>query len=511
MSVKEDESLFLFITTLESVSYIHIQKSLDVSIIDSIGCNPKCCTIFENKSMLEFYVATESALNCYTSAGRTKCIPIPGEKGFLKSFKNNLVFTLKSAKLAGFSANFINASIKGVPLSKMDSLQILTIDDKVKYLSNILCPSTGFIRDVPDVIDIAYIWGSVYVFLASGQIICKFGDYLYTKGDLEQAMIQYVQTIETIEPSYVIKKFLDAQNIHHLTTYLESLHKSSLANSDHTTLLLNCYIRLKETDKLDEFLRADRLWHFDPETALRVCHQAGFIEQALVLARKTNQHNYRMALEYLKKLKITDAELVLKNYGRRLLKDTPKELVEFLKCICTCSPCITNPNPCLPEDFIHIFIQQRSYLRVFLEYIISVNSACSNQIYNTLIELYVYEIAECKNPAEKITLESKCLNIISFEEDKYDTDHALMLCQLNNFIKGLVAIYIKTNKFSMILQHHMESKDYENIVSDCIKYGSFEPQLWKTSLEYLTQNYDECQEYLKEVLSCFFVIPTIKW
>ena len=37
-------------------------------------------------------------------------------------------------------------------------------------------------------------------------------------------MAQYRETIGQLEPSYVIRKFLDAQRIHNLTEYLEDLH-----------------------------------------------------------------------------------------------------------------------------------------------------------------------------------------------------------------------------------------------------------------------------------------------
>lgn len=62
-------------------------------------------------------------------------------------------------------------------------------------------------------------------------------------------------TIGKLEPSYVIRKFLDAQRIHNLTAYLQALHRKSLANADHTTLLLNCYTKLKDSSKLEEFIK----------------------------------------------------------------------------------------------------------------------------------------------------------------------------------------------------------------------------------------------------------------
>lgn len=33
------------------------------------------------------------------------------------------------------------------------------------------------------------------------------------------------------------------------------LHLQSLANADHTTLLLNCYTKLKDSSKLEEFIK----------------------------------------------------------------------------------------------------------------------------------------------------------------------------------------------------------------------------------------------------------------
>lgn len=49
-------------------------------------------------------------------------------------------------------------------------------------------------------------------------------------------------------------RFLDAQRITSLTRYLEQLHACGLAGADHTTLLLNCYTKLKDVAKLDAFI-----------------------------------------------------------------------------------------------------------------------------------------------------------------------------------------------------------------------------------------------------------------
>lgn len=76
------------------------------------------------------------------------------------------------------------------------------------------------------------------------EIFKQYGDHLYTKGNFAGAVEQYIKTIPYIEPSYVIRRFLDSRHTQYLTDYLQSLHKEGKASPDHTTLLLNCFTRL---------------------------------------------------------------------------------------------------------------------------------------------------------------------------------------------------------------------------------------------------------------------------
>ena len=79
---------------------------------------------------------------------------------------------------------------------------------------------------------------------------------MHNKGDNAAAIENYIKTIGHLEPSYVIRRFLDAHKIQYLTNYLQALHTDGkgLANEDHTILLLNCYTKLKNTKELDEFI-----------------------------------------------------------------------------------------------------------------------------------------------------------------------------------------------------------------------------------------------------------------
>ena len=53
-------------------------------------------------------------------------------------------------------------------------------------------------------------------------------------------------------------QYLDTQRISDLTLYLEALHRGGHASADHTTLLINCYTKLRLTEQLDQFIQVRR-------------------------------------------------------------------------------------------------------------------------------------------------------------------------------------------------------------------------------------------------------------
>lgn len=104
--------------------------------------------------------------------------------------------------------------------------------------------------------------------------------------------------------------------------YLEELHKS-VANADHTTLLLNCYTKLLSStpsgdakdalkQKLQRFIRGEmaaddagssgadrdaRELKFDVEAAINALRAAGYYDEALFLARKHSKHENFLRLQ----------------------------------------------------------------------------------------------------------------------------------------------------------------------------------------------------------------------
>ncbi len=83
---------------------------------------------------------------------------------------------------------------------------------------------------------------------------------------------------------------MDTQRIHNLIQYLEELHEHRKNTADHTTLLLNCYAKLKDIDKLENFIKAPGEPNFDIDTAITMCRQGGYYEQAAYLATKHGEH-----------------------------------------------------------------------------------------------------------------------------------------------------------------------------------------------------------------------------
>lgn len=132
---------------------------------------------------------------------------------------------------------------------------------------------------------------------------------------------------------------------------MQELHTQNLANSDITTLLLNCYAKLKDTARLDDFIATAATTStgelpFDLETAIRVCRQAGYFDHAVALAEKFNlpeeflriqiedREQWLNAISYIRTLGQEEAESNLKRYGKALLTNVPEQATEVFIDLC---------------------------------------------------------------------------------------------------------------------------------------------------------------------------------
>jgi len=443
-------------------------------------------------------------------------------------------------------------------------------------------------------------------------IFQRYGDHLYSKGDFDGAISQYLQTIGYVEPSYVIRKFLDAARIHNLTRYLQALHEQGRANKDHTTLLLNCVTKLKDVAKLDQFVAqsgaggAGGGLSFDVVTAINVCRQANYFDHALYLARKHQRHDLYLAIQVDDTANLADAlayiaslpdardvDRFVKLYGSKLMLTLPQETTTLLKDLCSpgwtptpmrhsasiggekasslqidllappsasmaasaaASPSSASASssgsmgasgPANPAEFIHLFVEHPDKLEQFLSAFIDdaqgnsgptsgVMAALPAQaqtiLYNTLMELYLRRYAaEEKAAKEKAAAaaaaaggaadSSSLLSVTAHPADsayarayslvksaygRYDAAHALVLCKMYCFEKGILHLYEKMKLYHEILAYHIEHRQAQQVLRAAAKYADRAdnrgPNLWLQALSYFAAQSDPFEEEIQTVL-----------
>ncbi|KAB0406105.1 hypothetical protein E2I00_019226, partial [Balaenoptera physalus] len=487
----------LFVVTTENVqSYIVSGKDYPRVELDTHGCGLRCSALSDPSQDLQFIVAGDECVYLYQPDERGPCFAFEGHKLIAHWFRGYLVIVSRDRKVSPKS-EFTSRD------SQSSDKQILNIYD---LCNKFIAYSTVF----EDVVDVLAEWGSLYVLTRDGrmlfkknlfemainlaksqhldsdglaQIFMQYGDHLYSKGNHDGAVQQYIRTIGKLEPSYVIRKFLDAQRIHNLTAYLQTLHRQSLANADHTTLLLNCYTKLKDSSKLEEFIKtkSESEVHFDVETAIKVLRQAGYYSHALYLAENHAHHewylkiqledikNYQEALRYIGKLPFEQAESNMKRYGKILMHHIPEQTTELLKGLCTdyrpslegrgdreAPGCRANS-----EEFIPIFANNPRELKAFLE--------------------HMSEVKE-KLHAEAISLLKSGRFCDVF-------DKALLL-----------TCAFPGRRFQQIMHYHMQHEQYRQVITVCERHGEQEPSLWEQALSYFARKEEDCKEYVAAVL-----------
>ncbi|KAI5122199.1 hypothetical protein M0805_002688 [Coniferiporia weirii] len=392
---EETPHLYLFVATTGRVLCFQASGKGSATaprVVDEVGAALGCAVM--DWRTHDIVVARDEAIYLCGTEGRGASVAYEGHKSSIHTHLNYLVIVSPPffATSATTSATVRNFVAKTQLPDKTDVSKVTVFDLENKFVAY----SGTFVEGVRSVVSQ---WGHIYVLTNDGKLTCfeekptpeklemlyrknmfqlalslastqsldassvadihrQYADYLYSKGDYDNAMHQFVSTIGYLQPSYVIRKFLDAQRIHNLVTYLQDLHSLGLANSEHTTLLLNTYTKLKDVARLDSFIKTESRPSsssdasadeppFDLETAIRVCRQAGYFEHAGYLAKKYKRHedylriqvedsaNYRDALAYVRRLDPEATENNLARYGRVMLANLPDETTQLLVDICT--------------------------------------------------------------------------------------------------------------------------------------------------------------------------------
>ncbi|KAL5615301.1 hypothetical protein BROUX41_005350 [Berkeleyomyces rouxiae] len=367
----DSQDTILFISTTSRILRILISKkgqNLPAKTVEDIGCGVGCMS--RHKKTGDVIVAREDALYYYTIDGRGPPCAYESAKNLISTYRDYVALICPPTSES--------AQIQKEPIRRLggasDMLSVST------FL--LLEPSLRVVAHTESVVSpvkhIFELWGDLFTLTQDGkitryheknlqskldmlyqrnlyplaielaqksgldpeqqnQIFRKFGDFLYQKGDYDGSMMQYIRAIKTTEPSQVIRKFLDTQRIHNLISYLEQLHEHRKATSDHTTLLLNCYAKLKDIDKLEKFIKSPGDLKFDLDTAISMCRQGGYFEQAAYLAQQHGEtemvvdilvedsKKYKDALDFICHQHPDTAYPCLMKYARVLVENCPKE------------------------------------------------------------------------------------------------------------------------------------------------------------------------------------------
>ncbi|KAK9456148.1 hypothetical protein V1511DRAFT_496676 [Dipodascopsis uninucleata] len=346
-------------------------------MIEDKGCNIGCMT--GKKSTQEVVVARDDAISFYSPSGRGPSYIYEGPKTSIFVFKSYIALISPTASPSDIEVQstlrrFVNTIQSSENPFDTTKFTILDIENKL------IAYSGQFVDGVKTIFSE---WDELYVLGGDGQLYRhqerelqekleimyqrnlyslalslaanasadskrmlsihkKFGDYLYDKGEYDDAMQQYLRAIEGGDASQVIRKYLDSQRIYNLTAYLEELHERRMATADHTTLLLNCYAKLKDTEKLELFIKSEgENIKFDLDTAIQMCRQGGYFQQAAYLSEKHGQTDlvvdinlqdlgdYKAGLRFMRSLSPEEMYYNLTRYGRLLLDNLPRETTEL--------------------------------------------------------------------------------------------------------------------------------------------------------------------------------------
>ncbi|KAL8872336.1 MAG: hypothetical protein Q9174_002020 [Haloplaca sp. 1 TL-2023] len=339
--------------------------------LEDHGCGVGCMTVDDTSG--DIVIARDDAIYSFGVGGRGPSYAYEGPKQLVNIFRNFVALVVPPKPDTGSKPSVLRRYVGGGTGDIYKSSTFAMLDTDLKYVAH-----TETL--VSQVRTLFAEWGDLFLLTLDGKlfryhektlsqkleilyqrdlyvlainlaqkasvdahqrniILRKYGDYLHKKGDYDTAMQQYLKAIDNTEPSQVIRKFLDSQRINNLIEYLEELHEHDKATVDHTTLLLNCYAKLKDTDKLETFIKSGT--NFDLDTAIAMCRQGGYYDQAVVLSKKHGEHsrvidiliedskNYDDALDYIWRREPDVAYSNLMRYGRVLLEHCPSQATQL--------------------------------------------------------------------------------------------------------------------------------------------------------------------------------------
>lgn len=341
----------------------------------------------------------------------------------------------------------------------------------------------------------------------------QYGDFLYSKRDYEAAIKEYELTVGHLFPSYVIQRYLDAQRLHNLTSYLEVLHDSIgstgvVVSADHTALLLNCYTKLRAVEKINEFVKrasVGGLQICDAGAIIVVLEKAGFLDQALELAYAAKEtdsylkillegrHQPEVALQYIRtQLDRKAAAKALKRYGMSLLQGDAVGTTALLMELCLPPGDSSSDFVADISEYAHLYRNRPEDLRYACVTILAMSPASGKSrqtLYHTLLDLYLCNSSNGDaGRAEAMDLLQQGWQ--AGEEPAYDVDRTLTMCKVHSFDDGLVFLYTNMRMYREAAAVLASYRRWDGLMELCERYGTAamggDPAVWLEALTRLS-------------------------
>ncbi|KAG9393741.1 Vacuolar protein sorting-associated protein 11-like protein [Carpediemonas membranifera] len=345
-----------------------------------------------------------------------------------------------------------------------------------------------------------------------------YADYLWLKGDPENAVNYYKQTIgHGVEPSYVIDKLLNSSNVQWLTDYLKALHRVGLHTSHHTRLLLNCFTKKRGkhgadpadsgVDELRSFIfgsgrgKALDLTTLDVESIIVYCHNRGTVKAIETASRIANMAG---RLDWVTRIQVGDHQLtqavetmtkvvswetlfeLIQEHAAVLLEDkqASSDLNDLIVRHCrkkTVSLTIEDSDNLdyATSHSIHsvfpLYINHPALLTDLLTEIVKLD-ACPVDVWTTLFELKMTTWAELDkdpeaDPKAKAAVESDLLGYLDQPESGPDRQRALVTCHIHQFRRGILHL---SRHLSEIVRYHIASGNIPEAVLEFNKFSGDE-------------------------------------
>ncbi|CAL8108179.1 unnamed protein product [Calicophoron daubneyi] len=540
------------------------------TVLDRFGADFNCTTMVHcNSTAPQFAVACQDAVYFYNWDGRGPCLATDGNKVALGMFKQYLVIlkgppssylSMETSDLSDESLGSIvnspttvlihevhNKFIAGeFPVSGVrsmfidgDGIYLLCLEDAGNMQYVVRCLSE---KNTQSKLEMLFSKKNfqLAIDIANSQhfepremvlIFGRYADHLYRQKEYDAAVKEYTKTIGILEASFVIQRFLDGGHITQLAQYLEALNAANLASNDHLLLLLNCYCRLQDKERIERFVEDPINPNLNISTALHILRQAHFFPAALKLARAAGRaadcvgillddlSDNAGALAQIQEFSFDEALKAIGTYGHLLMDRMPLETVELLEKLCS----HPNANVLNMHHFLKIFINNREGLMQFLERYIE-NSETSVKVAgvaDTLLELLLYEISRSRASAANTSesesnankesvvkqsdiekLSALVLRLLQDEHLLYDAKKALLLCHKRQFYAGCLYLWEKEKMYEQLLGYYMETNAVKNVLQVCQRFGETRPNLWALALQYFAckpESSNELQQVIGEV------------